>query len=120
MVQSTYFTHHLVLAAGTRHALEDVGNDGVGIQIELGLKRESQWRPSETLRTHIEDLEEPIQVILPRRNHILVIPGVDKSAEPVPPASFDDLFSYFRNGPGIRRMVSRRTRDLRRIRNSRR
>ena len=34
-----YFTHHPVLAAGTRHALEDIGNDGVGAHIELGLER---------------------------------------------------------------------------------
>ena len=32
-----YFTHHTVPAAGARHALEDIGDDGVSVQIELGL-----------------------------------------------------------------------------------
>jgi hypothetical protein len=40
---------------------------------------------------------------------------VDKSSDPMPPASFYDLRLNFRNGPGIRRTVGGRTRDLYRM-----
>ena len=36
-------THHSVLAIGTQHALMNAGNDYVGVQNELRLKRASQW-----------------------------------------------------------------------------
>ena len=59
-VKSTQATYHLVLTASTlmnfRHALTDIGNDGVGIQSKLGLEKEKsvaneQKKTERTLKT---------------------------------------------------------------------
>ena len=51
--KSKYATHRPALAAGTRHAPANTGNDDVGIQNKLGLKKENQWWPSgDTLNIH--------------------------------------------------------------------
>ena len=52
-VKIMYVTYHSVLVVGTRRTLVNTGNDGVGIQNKLSLKRESQWRPGgDTLNVH--------------------------------------------------------------------
>ena len=81
----------------------------MGVQNELGLKRwEVSGEQVETDRTHVEDLEEPVQVRFPRRNRVLVTPGVDKSSEPVSFASFDNPPLYLCNGPTIPSTISGR------------
>ena len=69
---------------------------------------------AETDRTHVEDVEESVQVRFPLRNHILVAPGVYKSSEPVPLTSFHNLLLYFGNGPAITSTISGRTGDVHR------
>ena len=62
--------------------------------------------------THVEDLKDPIQVRLPTRNLILVVPHKKKTKDAAPPALFDDLLLYFRDGPAIESAINGRTRDV--------
>jgi len=57
-------------------------------------------------------MKEPIQVRLPSRNRIFVVPRVDKSRDSMSPASVDDLPLYFRDSPTIGSMVGGRTRNV--------
>ena len=73
-----------------------------------------------TCLTHVEDLKDPIQVRLPTRNLILVVPRVKKSGDAAPPTLFDDLILDFRDGTVIESAISGRTRDAYRWFDSRR
>ena len=62
--------------------------------------------------THVEDMEDPIQLGLPTRNLILVVTRAKKSRDAAPPTLFDDILLYFRDGPVIDSATSGRTRDV--------
>ena len=51
-------------------------------------------------------MKDPVEIRLPTRNHVFVIPRVEKSTEPVAPALFQDLPLYFCDGPTIQTVVS--------------
>ena len=70
--------------------------------------------------THVEDLKDPIQVRLPTRNLILVVPRAKESRDAAPLTLFDDLLLDFRDGPVIESKISGRTRDVYRWFDSRR
>jgi len=62
-------------------------------------------------RTYIEDNEDLVELGLPSGNGLLVIPRVEKSRGRIASALFDDLVLYFRDGPVVKGMVGRRTRN---------
>jgi hypothetical protein len=47
--------------------------------------------PSRTNETHVENLEDPDQVLLPSRALILVVLGEDESEDRIPFTLLDDL-----------------------------
>jgi hypothetical protein len=65
-----------------------------------------------TRRTHVEDMEDPIEIRLPRRNSVFVVPRAEESGGPAAPASFQDLRLDFCNGPAIQAVVSGWTGDV--------
>ena len=57
-------------------------------------------------------MKDPVEVRLPSRDRILVVPRVKESGDSVPPALFDEPPLYFRDSPAMKRMLSRRARDV--------
>jgi hypothetical protein len=62
--------------------------------------------PSRTNRTHVEDLKDPNQVLLPTRNLVLIVPGEDELEGCVPFTTLDDLLLHLYQGPAIEASVS--------------
>ena len=117
VVKGIHITYSLVRNASIltdfRHVLADVGDNGMGVQNKLGLMRgEVSGDRAGIDWTHVEYLEEPIQVRFPRRNHVFVTLGVNKSNKPVPFASFDDPLLDFFNSPAIASTVNGRAGDV--------
>jgi len=65
-------------------------------------------------------MKDPIEVRLPSRNRILVVPRVEKSGDSVPPTLFDDLPLDFRDSPAVENTIGRRIKNACRWYNSRR
>ena len=65
-------------------------------------------------------MKDPVEVGLPTRNSIFVVPRVKKSRDSVPSALFSDLPLYFRDSPAIENRVSGRARTICRRSDSRR
>ena len=104
------------LLADFRYALENISDDGVSVQIELGLERaKSVATKQEARQTHIEDLKELVQVRIPSCDHVFVIPGMEKSSESTALAPLLDLLLYFFNRPAIRCIVNEKTDPDRRL-----
>ena len=65
-------------------------------------------------------MKDPVEVRLPSRNRILVIPRVNKSRDSMTAALLGDLLLYFCNSPAIGSMISGRALNEYRWSNSRR
>ena len=57
-------------------------------------------------RTHVEDLEDPDQVLLPSRNLVFVVLGEDESEDSTPFTPLDDLPLHFYQVSAIGSLVS--------------
>jgi len=62
-------------------------------------------------RTDIEYNKYPFELGLPGGNGLLVVSRVKKSRGRIPSALFDDLVLYFCDGPGIKSMIGKTTRN---------
>ena len=89
-----------------------IGDYCVSVHDQLGLEGGTiSDNQAGAQRTHIEDNEDPVELRLPSGNRLLVIPRVKKSRDCTASALFGDFILYFRNGPAVEGMVSRRTRN---------
>jgi hypothetical protein len=61
----------------------------------------STKNPSGINRTHIEDLKDPNEILLPTRNLVLVVLGEDESEHSTPFTPLADLLLHFYQGPVI-------------------
>ena len=57
-------------------------------------------------------MKDPIEVRLPSRNRILVVPRVKKSGDSMSPALCGDLLLYFHDGPVIENKIGGRSRNV--------
>jgi len=99
----------------------DIGDDGMSVHGQLSLRsgRLATTKRERTVsdnqagadRTHVEDNEDPVELGLPSRNGLLVVPRVKESRGRIAPALLDDPVLYLCDGPGIESMISRRTRN---------
>ena len=64
---------------------------------------------AETCRTYIKDTKDSFEVRLPTDDFILIVPRMKIPRDPMPPALFNDLLLYFRDGPVLKNIVGRRT-----------
>ena len=60
---------------------------------------------------HIRDMKDTMEVQLPCRNRVFVIPRMEESKDPVGSAPLHDLFLYICDDPTIDAMVSGRRGD---------
>ena len=54
-------------------------------------------------------MEDLVEVGLPSRNRLLIVPRMKKSGDCITPALFDDLLLYSRDRPVIDRMADEKT-----------
>jgi hypothetical protein len=62
--------------------------------------------PRRTDRTHVEDLKDPDQILLPARNLVLVVLSENESEGRAPFTPLDDLPLHLYQGPAIETSVS--------------
>jgi hypothetical protein len=58
------------------------------------------------MRTHVEDLKDPDQVLLPSRNFVLIVLGEEESEDRIPFTPLDDLPLHLCQGSAIETSVS--------------
>ena len=56
--------------------------------------------------TYVEDMKDPVEVQLPGRNRVLVIPRVENSGESIPSPFLGDLLSNLIHGSAIPSIIS--------------
>ena len=72
----------------------------VGIHSQLGLGIVSGDRPG-ARRTHIEDMEDPVEIRFPGGDSPRIILRVEESGDRIPPTPFHDAPLNLCNSPGI-------------------
>ena len=80
---------------GVLDVLTNVGNNHICVDRKLGLETVGQRRPYAGDRTHVEDVEDPVEVQLPGPNRILVALRVEDSGEPIPFTLLSNLLLNF-------------------------
>jgi len=100
----------------------DVNDYGMGIDSQLGLRRGqlAAVRQERDDSTHVEDMEDPVEIQLPGSDLSRVVLRMEESRDRIPPTPFDDLSLYLCSGPGIESTVGWSTRNVHQWFNSRR
>ena len=62
--------------------------------------------------THIEDVEDPIEIRLPGGDRHCIGLRLEESRDRIPATPFHDLSLYIRNSPAIESTVNRRSRNV--------
>ena len=86
----------------------DIRNKHVGIDCQLGLEGGCWQTPSINNRTYVEDVKDPVEVLPPCRNRVLVALCAEGPRDRVSLALVDDLALDFSHSPVIETLVSGR------------